>query len=318
MKKNTLALLAVGLFFIAIGGIGAALTYQKAFDSVHFDHQETVAVEDIQNLSITGTSAAVYLTKTNAKEISVNVEGLNADSKVYTLDSNKNSETLHLNINEMEQSSNTILDYLNTGIVRVTIEIPDSIETLSLSTETGTVSISHLTLSALSIKTDVGSIDINDSQLDQLNVKNTAGVTDITQSIFQQLTIDSDAGSANLTKVVADETEITTDVGQIDFSQVTGKLTAQTNAGAIVLSNPTIDQDVTLTTNFGTITVLTENTPENLTIETSHQLGEVSLFDKAESKALFGNGTHLMKLTTDTGTISVSTAPDEEYTSEYN
>lgn len=313
MKKKTRALIILSFLFIIVGSIGAVLTYAKAYDSIYVTQQETISINGIKKINLTGSSATIQVAKTHAKELSVKIEGLDTNATDYQLSSSKKGDQLNLAIKEHKQRSNTVLDFLQFENVRITLEIPESIDLLAFDTTAGRVSIDHLALSDVIITTDSGDVSVAESQLANLSIQTSAGTTYLNQSTIQKVAVDSDSGSTYFNEVIAKETAVTTDSGQIDFSQVAGNLSAQADTGTISLANHTLNQETAFTTHFGTIYVTTKQLPSDLLITTSTNLGSVSLFDKSVPTAQFGEGSHSMKLKTDTGDISVLTEQEEEF-----
>lgn len=311
MKKKTKALIFLSFLFIIIGSIGAVLTYAKAYDSIYVAQQETISINGIKKINLTGSSVTIQVTKTHAKELSIKIEGLDTNATAYRLSSSKKDDQLNLAIKEQKQRSNTILDYWQVENVHVTLEVPESIDVLALETAAGTVSIDRLALPDVLITTDSGNVSVAESQLANLAIQTSAGTTHLNQSTIQKTAVDSDSGSTCLNEVIAEETAVTTDSGQIDFSQVAGKLSAQTDTGTISLANHTLNQETAFTTHFGMISVTAEQLPSDLLITTSTNLGSVSLFDKSVPTAQFGEGSHSMQLKTNTGDISVLTEQEE-------
>ena len=108
-----------------------------------------------------------------------------------------------------------------------------------------------------------------------------------------------------LRHIDADQVHTETDNGRIEMEYVNGNITGKTDNGRISLLTTTLDRMIDLETDNGSISVVTENNPTDVTIRAKVDHGKIDVFGEKNSRTTFGSGTNTVQLSTDNGKITV-------------
>ncbi|RLL43633.1 hypothetical protein D8M04_11965 [Oceanobacillus piezotolerans] len=145
-----------------------------------------------------------------------------------------------------------------------------------------------------------------EEQLERLSIDSDNGLIGVTELNPDHLEVETDNGKVELLNIETASVRADSDNGELIFSNVNGEITAESDYGAIRLTTDSLDRPVHLTTDNGPIDIRTESEPTNVTFDIRTDNGSVNVFESTNYDTVIGDGEHLIKLTTDNGSISVN------------
>lgn len=140
---------------------------------------------------------------------------------------------------------------------------------------------------ALQVETNNGFV-----RLDSLNIKD--------------VKIKSTNGMIDMKSIIAVDVNVETKNGKITFHDVDGKVRGKTENGPITFAAESIDRPIQLETGAGKISIQAEQKPGNVMFDVYTGTGIINIFDSYKGSTIIGNGENLVKLTTRSGSITVS------------
>lgn len=153
--------------------------------------------------------------------------------------------------------------------IKMTVYLPDSIyESLDMKTDNGNFKASELELKAVKVSSSNGEVLLEEVKSKTLNV--------------------------------------TADNGNVHLDQVEGSISGNTINGSISLIAEEWKLPIQLETINGDIELQTNSKPENSTFDATTKNGEVNLYGEHDLNKVFGQGKHVVELTTANGNITVT------------
>ncbi|WOV86671.1 DUF4097 family beta strand repeat-containing protein [Sporosarcina oncorhynchi] len=159
-------------------------------------------------------------------------------------------------------------------------------ETISAKTINGRIELREIAATSLTAGTGNGLLALQNIQADQIHVKTANGRIEMN-------TIDA-------------ETIFTkSNNGRIELTGVNGALTGATMNGRITLQTTHLDQPIDFQTNNGSIQIEARNEPTNVSVQAKTANGKINIFGEQNSRTVFGNGEHVIRLRSGNGRITV-------------
>ena len=121
----------------------------------------------------------------------------------------------------------------------------------------------------------------------------------------QDINVETNNGRIEFSDINSLHTVMETDNGEIILGNIAGEISGKTNNGAISLITEDLDRPIDLKTDNGRIEVRTEKEPEDAILDIKTDNGKVTVFGKSNWDTVIGNGNHVIKLTTDNGSITI-------------
>ncbi len=296
----------LSLSMLAIGAVGSIVTYPMAHKKVTLDLNKTVDASSVKQVSVKGTSMDITLADSPDNKIHVSVNGETQSADKFDIKTKQNGDTLEVTFDEPKLIEMNFVLFFNYNNRSATVSLPKSVKQATVKTNFGEIYTNNFVGESLELKTDAGDINLSGLKLTDLNAKTNAGSISLSQSAITNTDLKASAGALYVNNLVSSKTKLNTSAGNIDLNQVTGDLVATSNAGEIDLTNKTIDQNIDLQTNFGSIDVQSESKPTNLTVIAATDLGEMDIFDQNNREQTFGAGKYKMNLKTNAGDIEVN------------
>ncbi len=266
-----LVLLGVALFVIGIAG--SLLTLKSVTTQAAEPlSKEITYTQTIQNLEVFCDNAHVILKPTTAHQTRVNLTGHMPKNKSYTFNTSVQDQTLHI---QLKNKWSGFLDFTSfTQKLTLTVYLPKkTYETLKVLTNNGQVAIQNL--SSDTIETT------------------------------------SHNGLLTLTNTTSKTVTAQTNNGKIILDHVVGTLNGHTNNGAIYLNTSNLDQTMTMACDNGKITIQTDHDPTDVRFDVHVDNGHTNILNKYNDSAVIGNGDHVIKLTTNNGSIDVTKSTND-------
>ncbi len=124
---------------------------------------------------------------------------------------------------------------------------------------------------------------------------------------IHNLKLSTNNGRIIIKNTTAGNVDVQSDNGSISFEgNISGKIAGKTNNGKISISVPSIDHPIQLESDNGSIIVQTNQEPDDVTYDLHSDNGSINIFDKYKSGSVVGNGSNLIRLTTNNGKITIT------------
>lgn len=112
-------------------------------------------------------------------------------------------------------------------------------------------------------------------------------------------------GTVKMTNIAADLITAEANNGGIILDHVLGEVIGKTTNGSISMITEHLDRNIDMETNNGSIKLETEQTPTNAMLDLRTINGKVTVFGSRDWNAAVGNGSNLIKLRTNNGSINI-------------
>lgn len=154
-------------------------------------------------------------------------------------------------------------------------------KSLSVDSSAGSVTLAAVTTGEIQIGADAGRVNFSDVSAGDTAIKTNAGKVDGQNTVFSDLTIESDTGVVVLDTVTGDQVRISTDAGKIEFAKLTVNegLTMESDFGAITgtLYGDLSDFTITSRVDTGTNNLPTDYQGGDKTLDVSASAGTVEI-----------------------------------------
>ncbi|ALS02849.1 hypothetical protein ATZ33_16135 [Enterococcus silesiacus] len=338
MKKTTAFFLTIGVLAMIVGGIGGAVYFRRAENSMVDVKKQTYEIKDKQSkkeihLNLSG-NAEFYILTENSNKVVMNSRSSLPVSIKSTLDVKEKNNQLLISANSDQRKKE--FEGLKFGFFdrgsAVTLTIPDDTERLIIDGKAeGSIHLSNAATKDLAIAFTNSDINVNDVNAEKLSIKTTNGYLNVFNDVradeatFQTTNGDiqvndftaskwsanSTSGSISLSDIKG-ITNIETSNGDIQVTNLKGEAQAKTTNGSFSLYGTEIPKKLLVESQQGDIQVNTEEILYDVTIKTKTQLGDSTIFGKERTSFKRGKGTKSFTLQTNSGDISVDGPSDYE------
>jgi DUF4097 and DUF4098 domain-containing protein YvlB len=228
-------------------------------------NKKVIEESSFTNIDIVTNNADVMIVPTESLEPTVEYTGSNKKTK-FIFDAAVKGDTLSV---QLKQKRKFFFSFgFNSGDIKLTVSVPEKqYKNLQVMSDNGRINVENLHAEGILLETDNGQIHVRNVEAKTVNVE--------------------------------------TDNGKVILEDVKGKIMGSTDNGQISLITNDIDSSVDLSTDNGSIEVKTESKPSNASIEAKSGNGKITIFGQETKLKVYGKGTHLMKLQTDNGSITV-------------
>ncbi|MGX7150631.1 DUF4097 family beta strand repeat-containing protein [Enterococcus ureasiticus] len=338
MKKTTAFFLTIGVLSMIIGGMGSAVYFRRAENSMTDTKEQTYEIKNKQStkeihLKLSGNAEFHILTE-NSNKIVMNTRSsmpisINSSLEVKETD---NQLTVSANSNKNKQELNGIkFGIFNRGSA-VTLTIPDDTERLIIDGNADdTINLSGVTTKDLSIKMTNADINVLNTNTEKLTLETSNGHLNVQNDVqAEEATFKTTNGDIQIGNFVASNWSAASTSGDISLNSVRGSSKIETTNGEIQATNlkgeaiiKSINGDFSLygtetpkkllvETQRGSIDLHTEEILYDVTIKTKTKLGDSTIFGKERTSYKKGKGTKSFTLQTSSGDISVEGPSDYE------
>jgi DUF4097 and DUF4098 domain-containing protein YvlB len=291
----------VAFLLIIIGSVGALFTAKSFFDESDLKETKVIANDQISTVTLESNYAGFELLESNKDSIIIETIGpKNVEKPIITTDGNTLKITSHVKIKP------TIGINFRNNHHKIYVYLPKKqYENIIISNNVGSISAEDIQANTLSAKSKTGSIDLRNVTTDQTDANTEVGSIKIFDSIGT-LHASSKTGSVNIQNNQS-EHPITakTAVGSIKVSDSEGSMNLASKTGSITVKAESIKQTLEAKTAVGSITIKTAQLPEDHTITANSNIGSTTIFGDDVGYLKRGNGTHALKLQSNTGSITI-------------
>jgi DUF4097 and DUF4098 domain-containing protein YvlB len=157
---------------------------------------------------------------------------------------------------------------------------------VTANTDNGRIQLKEIAATSLTAETDNGRIVLEKAQVDHVRTK-------------------TDNGRIEMSHVDADSIGAESDNGRIVLEHVKGSVVGITDNGRIILQTESLDRNIDLKTDNGSILVESTMEPTNVSIHAKTGHGRVDIFGERNSRTVIGAGENTIRLKSDNGRITV-------------
>ena len=338
MKKTTAFFLTIGVLAMIIGGIGSAVYFRRAEDSMTDTKKQSYEIKNEQStkeihLDLSGDADFYILTESSNKVV-MNTRSSAPVSLNSSLEVKEKND--QMTISATSEKKKIALEGVKIGIFdrgsAVTLTIPDSTERLIIGGKSaGTINLSNITTKDFSIamnnaditinninteklaaETNNGYLNVNsDVKTDKSTFKTTNGdiqVSDFAASNWSAVSTSGDI-TLNNTKGIA---KIEATNGDIQATNLKGEAEVKSINGDFSLYGTEIPKKLTVESQRGDIQLHTEEILYDIAIKTKTKLGDSTIFGKERTSYKRGKGSKTINLQTKSGDISIEGPSDFE------
>ncbi|AYC28553.1 DUF4097 family beta strand repeat-containing protein [Paenisporosarcina cavernae] len=178
-------------------------------------------------------------------------------------------------------------------------------ESFMVENDNGATLINEVAALIYKVESDNGRIEVQDAVAEEFQAVTDNGRVMLTNVKARNVHAETDNGRIELKSIEALSVYAKSDNGRIELEKVIGKLHAETDNGRINAYIPIVTQAVRFETDNGAIELAMDRQPENATIRTKKDWGSVEIFGEKARERVFGDGSTLIDLKTDNGSIKV-------------
>ncbi len=275
---------------------------------------QPINVPIFKNVEIESDSADLTIIPSNDDKPYINVR--DKDGKTITKMDVVN-DTLKIRISR----ENTVKRYfffihvnLNfSSDVHVIIQLPQKLyEQIVVKNDNGKIQIASQQTKSMRLASDNGKIVLKSLLANNIEAETDNGRIEIEKSNFTNAVFSTDNGRILAKSSRAEKFEFSTDNGRIELNEVFGEIHATTDNGRIEGYVPLITKPITFKSDNGSLTLKTDEKIENATVSVKSDFGRTSVYGEKGKSFVYGDGSIPIRLKTDSGRITVTTASMQE------
>lgn len=196
---------------------------------------------------------------------------------------------------------------INTKSPIVTVQLPQKIyEQIKMDTDNGYIKGEKLESINFEAESDNGRIQLRQVKASIFHAESDNGAIELDSIQTENLSAKSDNGKIELTDIQANSVALETDNGRISMAKIDAEtIRAKTDNGRINLLADSLERSIDLKTDNGSVTVESLAPPSNVTIRAAVSHNRISIFGEKNPQAVYGQGSSLVKLKSDNGSITV-------------
>lgn len=232
-----------GVFFIIIGIVGALFTLSDYMKTKYKSYEYIVESDVIDTIIVNNSVSTIDVVSTTDSKITIAWE---EDGHLRT----NNRTTIEEKGNEVEI----------VGDERSTLF---TVPTFNFKQQKMIVYVPKEHIAAIDLTNAVGSILVKDIAVQKLHAE-----TDVQRVV--------------VSNVQAEEIYVSSSVGSIEIQNSSGSIVAKSNVGSIVADLETVKGDIDLRSDIGSVELILEEQPDNVSFIGRSDLGSVHLFNAKE------------------------------------
>lgn len=277
MKKSIMVcmiILAVGL--VVSGCSWKGKNASKDINAVH----EGIEVESkFKNVSVSTDVVSVIVEPSEDQSAHVRIESSDPDqfNKDFNFELKDTNDQLSITVEAKKKINVNLFNWSNKLKSQLYVQLPER------------------DYKKIKIDSNVGKIEFSSVDVKQLDAKN-------------------DVGEIVVTDVDTEKTTVKNSVGSISLHNVNGKLDVKNSTGPVNMNMQSIQEDLTVSTDIGPITIDVEEEPDHIDLKMSTEIGkintnfEMNYSEKSNRtvKGQKGKGGPKVKVSTEIGKIEMN------------
>lgn len=274
---------------------------------------EPINVPNFNKIDITSDSADLTIIPSKDEKPYIHVR--DKDGKTITKMDVVNG-TLKIRISRENSFKKFFFFQVNVNFssdVHVTIQLPQKLyEQILIKNDNGKIQMAEHQAKSIGLETDNGKIILKSLLASKINAETDNGRIEIEKSHFTHAVFSTDNGQIVTKNSKALKFEFSTDNGRIELDDVLGEILATTDNGRIEGYIPTITKPIVFKSDNGSLTLKTDEKIEDATLSVKSDFGRISVYGEKGKSFVFGEGNIPIRLKTDAGRITVTTASMHE------
>lgn len=196
---------------------------------------------------------------------------------------------------------------INTKTPIVTVQLPQkTYEQIKMDTDNGYIKGEKLESMNFKAESDNGRIQLRQVKATVFRAESDNGAIELDSIQAENLSAKTDNGKIELSDIQANSIALETDNGRISMAKIGAEtIHAKTDNGRINLLTDSLERSIDLKTDNGSITVESVAPPTDVTIRAAVSHKRISIFGEKNPQAVYGQGSNLVKLKSDNGSITV-------------
>lgn len=194
----------------------------------------------------------------------------------------------------------------NMKAVTLNVFIPTKVyQSFVMKSDNGRIDAKKLLAKNVAVNTDNGRIQLNEIAATSLTAETDNGRITLEKIQADHVKTKTDNGRVEMQSVEADTILAESDNGRIELGDVDGAITGTTDNGRITLQTTSLNQNIDFQTDNGSILIESRNEPTNVSIHAKTSNGKIDVFGERNSRTVFGDGEHIIRLKSGNGRITV-------------
>ena len=194
----------------------------------------------------------------------------------------------------------------NVKAVTLNVFIPTKVyQSFVMKSDNGRIDVKKLLAKNVAANTDNGRIQLNEIAATSLTAETDNGRITLKKIQSDLVKTKTDNGRVEMQFVEADTIFAESDNGQIELGDVDGAITGTTDNGRITLQTTHLNQNIDFQTDNGSILIESRNEPTNVSVHAKTSNGKIDVFGEHNSRTVFGDGEHVIRLKSGNGRITV-------------
>ncbi|SEG05434.1 DUF4097 and DUF4098 domain-containing protein YvlB [Eubacterium ruminantium] len=246
------SLMMIGLLLAISGFAMVGFNYKKLSNEETEDKKFTTE-KKIENIIIKSDVADVKLIKTDDDEIKVEY----SESKKLKCSISVDNGTLTIKQKDNRRWYEFIGFHFSTDY-KINVYLPEKqYESVKVTSDTGSVSVSGFSIDDLSISVDTGAIKVKNVKCEEIKAETDTGTVTFTDVVAKgDMSVKTDTGSIDFTDIDAASIVMNTDTGSIKGTVLSEKIfSASTDTGSVNVPEGESGGKCKLTTDTGSINV---------------------------------------------------------------
>lgn len=320
MQKKTGILIVVAgvlllLFTMNPMNIFSDVQFGFSFKTKKINDEKTFAADDYRDLSIQTGSSDIEITKGNADEIKVRLNGKvstkNADQVKLKVEPNGDTLVIGVDVPDGIEFGVNIMD------VDLSVELPEKQwAAAKIESGSGDIEIGNMRGDAVTVKAGSGNINVQDVKAGSLTVHTGSGDIEAMEIEAESVTLESGSGTIEAERYHATTVNFQNGSGDVELKDGESAVQGKTGSGNIHLESERLIHNTDLRAGSGNVTIDLAQEPSSLEVDFQGSSGEgkiewdgiqyeVKDEDESRLKGTYGNGDITLKVRTGSGNFKL-------------
>ncbi|WP_127590270.1 DUF4097 family beta strand repeat-containing protein [Paenibacillus lautus] len=320
MQKKTGVLIVVAgvlllLFTMNPMNIFSDVQFGFSFNTKKINEEKTLAADDFRDLTLQTGSTDIEITKGNADEIKVRLNGKvstkNADQVKLKVEPNGDMLVIGVDVPDGIEFGVHIMD------IDLSVELPErQWAAAKIESGSGDIEIGNMHGDAVTVKAGSGNIHVQEVNAGSLTVHTGSGDIEAMEIEAESFTLESGSGNIEAERYHSTTVNFQNGSGDVELKDGESAVQGKTGSGNIQLEAERLIYDTDLQAGSGNVTVDLVQEPSSLEVDFQGSSGEGNIEwsgiryeekdeDESRLKGTFGNGDVALKVRTGSGNFTL-------------
>lgn len=320
MKKRTgYLIVAAGVLLLIFTmnprNIFSDVHFGFSFDTKKINEETTLAADDFQDMILQTGSTDIMVTKGNADEIKVRLNG-KVSSKYadqVKLKVEPNGDSLVLGVDE----DHGIDLGINIMDIELSVELPEKQwAAANIESGSGEIEIGSIRGDEVTVKAGSGNVTVQHVNAGELTVKTGSGNIEAEEIEAESVSLVSGSGQISADRYHATQLDFQNGSGNVELKDGESALQGKTGSGNIRVDMERLIHDADLRTGSGNVSIDLDEEPTSLEVDFQGSSGEGNIQldgmryevkdeDRGRLKGTLGSGEFLLKVRTGSGNFKL-------------